>query len=93
MQPGGRREGEGKGRGAYAFPKRVYRQSVRDGNVPGWAGIEVCNRIKRQREPIASTKIGMENVRAMTGDMCGRCEEEVGEGRYRIRVLFPVERI
>lgn len=60
---------------------------------PGWAGIEVCNRIKRQREPIASTKIGMENVRAMTGDMCGRCEEEVGEGRYRIRVLFPVERI
>ena len=56
-------------------------------------GFEVCNRIKRQREPIASTKIGMENVRAMTGDMCGRCEEEVGEGRYRIRVLFPVERI
>ena len=53
----------------------------------------MCNRIKRQREPIASTKIVMVNVRAMTGDMCGICEEEVVEGRYRIRVLFPVERI
>ena len=26
-------------------------------------------------------------------EFIGRCEEEVGEGRYRIRVLFPVERI
>lgn len=60
---------------------------------PGWAGIEVCNRIKRQGEPVVSTKIGMGNVRAMMGDMWGRCEEEVGEGRYQIRVLFPAEGI
>jgi signal transduction histidine kinase len=60
---------------------------------PGWAGIEVCNRIKRQGEPVVSTKIGMGNVRAMMGDMWGRCEEEVGEGRYWIRVLFPAEGI
>ena len=48
---------------------------------------------ERQGEPVVSTKIGMGNVRAMMGDMWGRCEEEVGEGRYRIRVLFPVEGI
>lgn len=51
----------------------------------GEVGIEVRNRIRRQEE----SKIGMENVKALMGNMGGRCETEMGNGAYGIRILFP----
>jgi len=64
----------------------VYLKTVYE---KGMAGIEICNRVREFQEGIASTKIGLENVRAMMSDMGGSCEEETGGGIYRIRILFP----
>ena len=58
----------------------------------GRAGIEIRNHVRESQEGISSTKIGLENVRAMMGDMGGSCEEETGGGIYQIRIWFPEEK-
>ncbi len=58
----------------------------------GRAGIEIRNHVREPREGISSTKIGLENVRAMMGDMGGSCEDETGGGIYQIRIWFPQEK-
>lgn len=58
-----------------------WEEAVRIATVyeDGEVGIEVCNGIRRQEEAIPSTKIGMENVKTLMGNMGGRCETEMGD--------------
>ncbi len=51
----------------------------------GKVGIEVRNGIRRQEESILSTKIGVENVKVLMGNMGGRCETEMESDREEKR--------
>lgn len=54
-------------------------------------GIEICNTIRHQEEPMETSKIGMENVRYMMEAMNGECREEIEEEIYRLQLLFPIK--
>jgi signal transduction histidine kinase len=54
-------------------------------------GIEICNKIRHQEEPMETSKIGMENVRYMMEAMNGECREDIDEEIYRLQLLFPIQ--
>jgi signal transduction histidine kinase len=55
-----------------------------------WAGIEVCNRIKKCQEYVESTKVGLENIKGMMQNMNGVCLVSEDGEMFRVKLLFPI---
>lgn len=53
------------------------------------AGLEIANRIKRQKAQVESTRVGMDNIRHMMKQMNGVCQVDMDQESYKIRILFP----
>lgn len=56
---------------------------------PSMAGMEITNKIMKQKSGVESTKVGMENIRRMMSQMDGSCQVNMDQETYSIRLLFP----